>query len=155
MRHAVTRALWLGALFVLAWTPSGAQQTPPPQGGALNIRDEFMVARAMDLYATSLGRREIDKLMSVFADDAVIASKAGKGMVSKGEFRKEMEQGASLIQRLFITEVELRVETPRSAAVVGTERYTSGGNPRSERLLWRFEKRGDEWLVVELSPVKP
>ena len=151
MRDAATRALWLGALFLLAWTPSGAQQTPPPQN-VLDIRDEFEVARAMDVYATSIVRREIDKLMSVFADDAVIVSKAGKGMVSKGEFRKEMEQGT--IQRLLIAEVELRVESPRTATVAGTERYTSGGERRSERLLWRLEKRGDQWLIVEVRPVK-
>ncbi len=65
MRGAVTRALWLGALFVLAWTPTDAQEKPPPEN-VLNVRDEFMVARAMDLYATSIARREIDKLMSVF-----------------------------------------------------------------------------------------
>ena len=154
MRDAATRAMWLGALFLLAWTPADAQQKTPPRGG-LDIQDEYKVAQAMDIYATSIARREIEKLMSVFADDAVIVSKAGRGMVSKGEFRKEMEQGASLIQRLRITEVELRVETPRTATVAGTERYTSGGNPRSERLLWRLEKRGDGWLIVEIKPAKP
>ncbi len=154
MRDAAIRALWLGALFLLAWTPTDAQQKPPPQD-VLDVRDEYKVARAMDLYATSIPRREIEKLMSVFSDDAVIASKAGKGMVSKAEFRKEMEQAAPLIRRLLITEVELRVESPRAATVVGTERYTSGGEPRSERLLWRLEKRGAQWLIVEVRPVKP
>lgn len=148
--------VWLGIFFLVlpSWTPAESQEGKPP-AVILSVRDEFEVARVMDGYAVYLVRREIDKLMAVFADDAAILSKAGRGVVSKTEFRKERERGTPSIRRLSITEVELRVESPRAATVVGTERCTCGEEQRSERLLWRLEKRGEAWLIVEIRPARP
>lgn len=154
MRGAARGSVWLGLFFLVlpSWTPAESEERAP---AILSVRDEFEVARALDAYAVYLVRREIDKLMAVFADDAAILSKAGKGMVSKAEFRKELERGMPQIRRLSITEVELRVESPRAATVVGTERCACGGEQRTERLLWRLEKRGEAWLIVEIRSARP
>jgi ketosteroid isomerase-like protein len=109
------------------------------------------VKRVIETLSVAINAAKLDEVLALYADDALIDSKAAKAMVSKAQYGETMKRAFAQRRSFRVETGGLRVSMADSnhATVDGVVYFSSASDRTSEKRQWKLEKRDGRWLIVE------
>jgi len=110
-----------------------------------------VVKRVIEMLSAAINATKLDEILALYADDALIDSKAAKAMVSKAQYGETLKRAFAQRRSFRVETGGLRVSMADSnhATVDGVVYFSSASDRTSEKRQWKLEKRDGRWLIVE------
>lgn len=139
MLGAFAASVWAGTCIALAESSAG---------------EEAAVRQVVSDVIAALNNGDIQSLLSHFADDAVIDSKAAGRKARKDEYARALTNALATreIIRVEHRQLSVGIEGPAHAHARATLDYTLRSSPGvSFRYEWKLQKRDGRWSIVETN----
>jgi len=113
------------------------------------------VEQVLSNYNDASNARNLERMLSLVAEDAQIDSLLAGAKVSKAKFAEALAQAFALGRgaRTSLRGLKVSIVDPTHATVNGEVEITAAGASRSQSAShqWKLEKRDEKWLIVETN----
>ena len=111
--------------------------------------DADAVKQTMGVVEAAINGKNLDLLLSCFADDAQIDSRAAGRKVNKAEYRTAMSQALPNIESIQLRGLKVKLTGADTAIVDGESYVKLSGQYSGAYRQWKLQRRDGKWLIVD------